>query len=383
MSRPIWTGSMTFGLVTVPVALHSATRDLSVRFHQFEQGTSSRIRYRRVNDDTGEEVDYDDIVKGYDVGGGDYVIVSAEELESVEPGGRREIEISAFVDEDDIDPIHFQKTYYVAPRDESAARPYRVLMAAMEQSGRAAVATFVMRTKEYLATIRPIGGLLALETMFFADEIRDPSAELDEFPFDGDLADRDVRMAEQLIDAMSADWDPSEYHDSYRERVLEMIAAKQRGDEVVTSSEEPRAAEVVDLMAVLEQSVAAARGRRTGDRPADVSGADLSSKSKSELYDTAQELDIDGRSSMTKAELIEAIRALTPTEPRRVVTDDGRRSGCTGTAVEHRGGGWECTVSGCTTALELHLLFIRCDDVACGCTPTSSSATDRGTRACE
>lgn len=314
MARPIWTGSMTFGLVTVPVELHSATRDLSVRFHQFEQGTSSRIRYRRVNEDTGEEVDYDDIVKGYDVGGGEYVIVSREELESVEPGGRREIEISAFVAEGDIDPIHFHKTYYLTPRDESAARPYRVLMAAMEQAGRSAIATFVMRTKEYLVAIRPTDGVLALETMFFEDEIRDPSAELDDYPYEGDLADRDVEMAEQLIEAMSADWDPSEYHDRYRERVLELIAAKQRGDEVVATTEEPRSAEVVDLMAVLEQSVAAARGRRSADRSPDATGPALSSMTKSELYDTAQDLDIEGRSTMTKAELIDAIRATAPTE---------------------------------------------------------------------
>jgi DNA end-binding protein Ku len=317
MARAIWSGSVAFGLVNVPVQLFSATQDLTVSFHQFEKDTSSRIRYKRVNEDTGEEVDYDDIVKGYEVADGEYVIVTPEELEAVEPGRSRTIEITDFVDAAEIDPIYYQKTYYLAPRDETAARAYQLLVRAMSETDRTAVATMVMRSKQYLAAIRPTGDILALETMFFDEEVRDPLEEIEQLPTDAELRSRDLDTATALIDAMTTAWDPSNYRDTYRERVLELIHAKQEGDEVVATTPEPQGADVVDLMAALEKSVEAARGRRPGNshqaqsirRQGAGGGGDLAEMSKSELYDLAQELDIPGRSSMAKDELVDAVRA--------------------------------------------------------------------------
>lgn len=316
MARAIWSGSVAFGLVNVPVQLFSATEDRTVHFHQFERDTSSRIRYRRVNEDTGDEVDYDDIVKGYDLGDGEYVIVTPEELEAVEPGRSRTIEITDFVDAAEIDPIYYQKTYYLAPRDDSAAKAYQLLVRAMAETDRTAVATFVMRSKQYLAALRPMDDVLTLETMYFAEEVRDAHDEIDQLPTTTEVGSRDFDTAGMLIDAMTTEWDPSNYRDTYRDRVLELIDAKRAGEEIVTTTEEAASAEVVDLMAVLEQSVDAARRHRPGNRHQaqpvgrrSGSGDDLTDRSKSDVYEIAQDLDIAGRSSMTKDELIEAVRS--------------------------------------------------------------------------
>ena len=182
MARAIWSGYINFGLVSVPVGLYSATQEHELDFHQFQSGTSDRIRYKRVNERTGREVDYDKIVKGHDVGGGEYVIVEQEELADIAPGRSRSLEISTFVDLDEIDPIHFQKSYYLAPKDAENASSYALLRDALAKTNRAGIATFVMRGKEYLAAIRADGKVLVLETMFFADEIRDPAKELGDLP---------------------------------------------------------------------------------------------------------------------------------------------------------------------------------------------------------
>src|SRR3954453_3120793 len=184
MPRAIWTGAVSFGLVNVPVGLFSATEDHDVHFHQFEKGTSSRSRYERVNEATGDEVAYQDIAKGAEVDDGEYVMLTQEELESVEPGKSRTIDITDFVDAADIDPIYYQKSYYLAPSDDSAKKPYALLVKAMAKAERIGVATFVMRGKQYLAAIRPCADqkVLILETMHFADEIRDPGKELDGLP---------------------------------------------------------------------------------------------------------------------------------------------------------------------------------------------------------
>ncbi len=175
MARAIWTGSISFGLVSIPVGLFSATDDHTIHFHQFERGTSDRVRNKRVNERTGDEVDFADIVKGADVGDGEHVIVEPEELEAIAPGRSRDLEISDFVDLDEIDPLYFQKTYWLAPTAEQYSRPYALLLAAMTQTNRAAIGTFVMRGKQYLAAIRPDDNVLALETLHFADEVRDPA----------------------------------------------------------------------------------------------------------------------------------------------------------------------------------------------------------------
>ncbi|RCK68602.1 Ku protein [Desertihabitans brevis] len=317
MARAIWTGALSFGLVSIPVGLYSATEEHEVRFHQFERGTSSRIRYRRVNEDTGKEVGYDDIVKGAEVGDGEYVMLSDEDLESVEPGRSRTVDITDFVEAAEIDPIHYQKSYYLAPADETAAKPYGLLVAALTKADKIAVATFVMRSKEYLAAIRPSGDVLVLETMYFADEVRDPAEFLPEVPKAPSARGKDVQMAIDLIEAMTSRWDPANYTDSYTERVEQLVEAKRDDREVVTSTEPEEGGEVVDLVAALKASLDAARGHKPGNqhrreklstREAGADGeADLSSLSRDELYAMAQEVGLKGRSSMSRKQLLEAL----------------------------------------------------------------------------
>jgi DNA end-binding protein Ku len=331
MARAIWTGSLGFGLVNVPVGLYSATEDHTVHFSQFEKDTPDRIRYRRVNERTGEEVDYSDIVKGYDIGGGDYVIVTPKELEEREPGRSRTIEITDFVDQRDIDPIYYRSTYYLAPQGDGADRPYGLLLQAMESADRVGIATFVMRGKEYLAAIRPAGDVLALETMFFADEIRDPADELDSLPKGQSFQKRELDMARSLIDSMTVPWKPEQYADTYRDRVMELIKAKHRGEEVVTEGETGESAPVLDLMQALERSLEGAKGggragrkapektsekapaksagrKATGGRPGGTGPEDLSDLSKDDLYEKAQELGVSGRSKMSRKQLEQAVR---------------------------------------------------------------------------
>jgi DNA end-binding protein Ku len=252
--RAIWSGTISFGLVSVPVKLFPATEQKDIRFHQFKEGTKQRIRNKRVSEDTGREVDYEDIVKGYEVDKGRFAVVTPEELQGVAPEKTRTIEIEDFVDLEDIDPIYFEKTYYLAPEDDAGAkRAYALLLKAMEDQGKVAIGRFVMRTKEYLAAIRPMDGILALETMYFADEIREPS-EVENVPVRARVDDRQLKMAKQLIGSLASDWDPKRYHDEYRERVLKLIRDKAKGKEVVLP-EARSAAKVSDLMEALRQSI--------------------------------------------------------------------------------------------------------------------------------
>ncbi|MBP2370664.1 non-homologous end joining protein Ku [Pseudonocardia parietis] len=331
MARAIWTGAITFGLVSIPVGLFAATEDHTVHFHQFERGTSDRVRNQRVNERTGEQVDHGDIVKGADVGGGDHVVVEPSELESIAPGRSQSLEISDFVDLDEIDPLYFQRTYWLAPTGDGEAGPYALLLQAMTETGRAAIGTFVMRGKEYLAAIRADRDVLALETLYFADEVRDPRAELEHLPGPrrGGRDDRELDMATRLIESMSARWEPEQYHDTYRERVEQLIEDKRRGREVVTEAEAPEPTGMSDLLEALQRSVDDARGggsgagksRRPdggeprkrrgsgdpdGDRSADP-GTDLRSATKAELQRMARELDVPGRSSMNRDELADAV----------------------------------------------------------------------------
>ncbi len=306
MARAIWSGSISFGLVNVPVKLFSATEQKDVSFHQFQAGTGQRIRYRRVAEESGEEVDYGDIVKGYEVEKGRHVLVTPEELESVEPGRTRTIEIEDFVDLAEIDPIYYEKSYYLAPAEGAGAeKPYALLVRSMDEAGKVAVGRFVLRTKQYLAAIRPAGGVLVLETMFFADEVRDPSEDIDGVPVDGvELTERERAIAGQLIESLASPWQPERYADTYRERVLELIQRKAEGEDVVTEPAAADEGEVVDLMAALEASVAAARQGRDRSRSDD---RDWDALSRDELYDEAQRRGIPGRSSMSKDELVEAL----------------------------------------------------------------------------
>ncbi|MGI8814999.1 MAG: Ku protein [Pseudonocardia sp.] len=265
MARAIWTGSITFGLVTVPVGLFSATEDHSVQFHQYQRGTSDRIRQRRVNERTGEEVAYSDIVKGFDADDGQVVLVEPGELEEIAPGRSHSIDVLAFVDLDEIDPIYFQKTYWLAPAKEENAKVYALLASAMAATNRVAVASFVMRGKQYLAAVRSQddGRALALETLNYADEVRDPAETLDHLPerFEPEGANsRELDMARMLIESMSAPWRPKDYRDTYTDQVKELIEAKLAGNEVVAADRAPEATEVTDLLEALRRSVEARQG---------------------------------------------------------------------------------------------------------------------------
>jgi DNA end-binding protein Ku len=267
MARSIWTGAISFGLVNVPVKLYSAVSKKTVRFHQLHAKDGVRIQQKRVCPADGEEVSYDQIVKGYEITPDQYVVVTPEELEGIEPRKTKTIDIEDFVDLEDIDPIFYDHPYYLLP-GTGAAKPYKLLVTAMEEAGKVAIARVVIRQKEQLVAIRPTGDVLTMETMNFADEVV-PHDSFDETPgADVDTNQREVEMAQQLIESLAAEFDPSKYKDTYRERVLELIERKAEGKEIaVQPTEEPQP--VPDLMAALEASVNAARqNRESGGRPA-------------------------------------------------------------------------------------------------------------------
>jgi DNA end-binding protein Ku len=259
MPRTIWKGSLSFGLVNVPVGVYPATQDKSIHFNQFERGTSDRIRYKKVNERTGKEVEAANIVKGVDLGGGEYVILSDEELASAEPQRSRYIEITDFVSLDRIDPVYFNTTYYLAPEGEAAGKAYSLLRQAMQESGKVAIATFVMRNKEYLVAIRPEADVLALETMYFSDEVRSPSRELPNLPGAQEVSDQELKMANLLIGSMESEWEPERYHDTHRAKVEALIEEKAQGKTIAVAKEAP-ATKVVDLMEALSASIKAKSG---------------------------------------------------------------------------------------------------------------------------
>jgi DNA end-binding protein Ku len=264
MPRAIWSGSVSFGLVNVPIKLVSATSPKDVRFHQLHDADGGRINQKRVCSIDGEEVDYAHIVKGYDLGGGRYVVIDPEELRAIDPEASRTIDIEEFVDLVDIDPIFFEHSYYLVP-DDRAEKAYALLVEAMAASGKVALGRFVLRTKQYLVTLRPKDGILVLSTMLFADEVIDmgeldvPTAEATK------PSDRELTMAQQLVESLSGEFDPTKYHDTYRERVLELIEKKAEGQEIAAVPEPAAAAPVVDLMAALEASLAAARAGKDAE----------------------------------------------------------------------------------------------------------------------
>ena len=261
MARAIWSGVLSFGLVSVPVELYTATEAHGPVFHQFEKGTADRIRYQRVNERTADEVEYSDVVKGADTGGGNYVVLGQDELDSIAPGRSRLMDIRTFVDLDDIDPLYFNKAYFLGPGGEETGKLYALLREAMGSAGKAAVASFVMRGKEYLAAVRADGDILVLETLFFADEVRDPYQQIPDLPGRVKLSRQELSMARQLIDAMSGPWKPADYRDTYTDRVNDLIDAKKHKKEVQPAEEAPAATNVIDLTEALQSSVEAARKR--------------------------------------------------------------------------------------------------------------------------
>ncbi|MGI9608177.1 MAG: Ku protein [Acidimicrobiales bacterium] len=263
MARPIWSGSISFGLVNIPVKLFSAVKRKNVQFNQIDAKTGSRVKQKRVSAATGEEVGYDDIVKGYELPSGDYVTVSADELASLDPEAVKTIDLEEFVDLVDIDPIFYDSAYYLAPNQETQ-KPYKLLVTAMEESGKVGIARFVMRTKQYLAAIRPVDGRLLLSTMVYADEVV-ASEEVDLFIGldEVEISEKELTMARQLISSLEADFEPDKHSDTYRLAVLDLIERKAAGEEaVIAAPVDDEGGSVVDLMAALEASVAEAKKAR-------------------------------------------------------------------------------------------------------------------------
>jgi DNA end-binding protein Ku len=270
MPRSIWSGAISFGLVNVPVKLYSAVSRKTVRFNQLNRKTGHRIAQKRVDSVTNEEVGYDDIVKGYELTKERYVVITPEELDALDPEKTRTIDIEDFVDLAEIDPIYYDHPYYLVP-DKGAAKAYGLLLQAMEESEKVAVARVVIRSKEQLVAIRPApGGVLTMETMIFSDEVVAPE-DIEDLPEAKDLkvSDREVKMAQQLIDSLSSDFEPGKYRDEYREKVLELIERKAAGEEIAVQPEAPEPKKVPDLMAALEASLAAVKGDSSGDGQAE------------------------------------------------------------------------------------------------------------------
>jgi DNA end-binding protein Ku len=284
MARPIWSGVISFGLVSIPVGLYTATKEHEVSFHQFQRGTGDRIRYQRVNERTGKEVEYGDIVKGAEVGDSRYVMIDSDELDAIAPGRSRSLDIHTFVDRTEIDPVYFQKTYYLGPASPEAAKAYALMRDALAESDRVAIGTLVMRGKEYLTAIRSDSDVLVLETMFFADEVREPKEQLD-VPARAKAKPQELAMARQLIDSMAGTWRPDDYRDTYTDRVKDLVSAKKKGEEITVAEAAPEATNVVDLMSALQASVEAAKqgrpSRRTGAAPRKAAKAAKAAPAKS------------------------------------------------------------------------------------------------------
>jgi DNA end-binding protein Ku len=268
MARAIWSGAISFGLVNVPVKLYSATSPKAVRFHQLSSKTGARIKQKRVDSTTGDEVPYEEIVKGYEITPDRYVIIEPDELDALDPKATRTVDIEEFVDLAEIDPIYYDHNYYLAPT-AGGAKAYRLLLDAMRESGKVGIGKVVLRSKQQLCALRPTDDVLTLTTMLFGDEVLSPDRldELDEIG-QAEATQRELTMAQQLIDSLSADFEPGKFKDEYRERVLELIERKAAGEEIAVqpAAEEPAAAP--DLMAALEASLAAVRGDEEEPAPA-------------------------------------------------------------------------------------------------------------------
>jgi DNA end-binding protein Ku len=268
MARAIWSGSISFGLLNVPVRMYSAVARRNIALREIRASDSARIKHRRVAEGTDEEVPYDEIIKAYELTPGQYVPLTKDEIGALAPEKTKAIEVQDFVDLDEIDPIYFDSPYYLGP-NTGAEKAYSLLAQAMAASGKVAIARFVLRSKENLAAIRSDGNVLTLTTMRFADEVV-PASELDILPEKASKpAKREQEMAEQLIESLSTDFDPSAYHDEYREQLLALIERKAEGKEIVAAdTETPKATKAPDLMAALEESIAAVQGKAKAKKPA-------------------------------------------------------------------------------------------------------------------
>lgn len=259
MARAIWSGAISFGLVNIPVKLYGAVTDRNVHFHMLHEKDNVRVRQRLWCPADDDEVTLDDIVKGYEISPDQYVVVKPDELEELAPKASRMIEILDFVDITEIDPIYYQHPYYLLP-DEQGARAYVLLLRAMKDAGKVGIGKFVMRDKEYLAALRPLGDVVCLETMHFADEVIQADS-IEPLPQVGEARERELQMAQQLIDSLSDSFEPEKYHNDYRESVMELVEAKAEGQEYAMPAAAEEPGKVIDLMAALEASVKSARGK--------------------------------------------------------------------------------------------------------------------------
>jgi DNA end-binding protein Ku len=264
MARAIWSGSISFGLLNVPVRMYSAVARRNIALREIRESDSARIKLRRFADGTDDEVERDEIIKAYELTPGQYVPLTKDEMAALAPEKTRAIEVKDFVSLEEIDPVYFDSPYYLGPAD-GAEKAYGLLAKAMKSSGKVAIARFVLRNKEHLAAIRSDGNVLTMTTMRFADEVV-PVDELEILPEKAAKpAKREQEMAEQLIDSLSTDFKPDDYHDEYREQLLALIEQKAEGKEIVASeAEAPKATKAPDLMAALEESIAAVQGKGGG-----------------------------------------------------------------------------------------------------------------------
>jgi DNA end-binding protein Ku len=264
MARAIWTGAISFGLVNVPVKLYSATSPKTVRFHQLSSKTGARIRQKRVDPTTGDEVQFEDIVKGYELSPDRYVLIDPEELDAIDPKVTKTIDIEEFVDLAEIDPIYYDHSYYLAPTT-GGAKAYRLLLEAMREAGKVGIGRVVLRSKQQLCALRPADQVMTMATMLFGDEVLAPD-RIDELDAVGEVeaTKRELTMAQQLIDSLSGEFDPTKYRDEYRERVLDLIERKAAGEEIAVQPQAEETAAAPDLMAALEASLAEVRGE---DKP--------------------------------------------------------------------------------------------------------------------
>jgi DNA end-binding protein Ku len=297
MARAIWSGTISFGLLNVPVRLFSAVARRNIALREIRESDNSRIKHKRVAEGTDEEVPYENIVKAYELTPGQYVPLSKDEMSALAPEKTRAIDVQDFVDIEEIDPMYFDSPYYLGPA-EGAEKAYSLLAAAMESSGKAAISRFVFRNKEHLAAIRASDGVLTLTTMRFHDEVVPPS-ELDDALPDKKpkVAKREQQMAEQLIDSLSTEFEPDAYKDEYREQLLALIEQKAEGKEIVApEAEAPKATKAPDLMAALEESIAAVKEKGSGD-----GGAKKASKPKASKAPRAKTSKSSSKGSKSKS----------------------------------------------------------------------------------
>lgn len=311
MVRPTWRAAISFGLVNVPVQLHTAVRRRDLRFRQLTRDDHQPVKNRRVDAALGEEVSRDDIVKGYELAEDHYVVVDPDELDRLAPESSRSIDIHDYVEASEIDPVYYDRSYYLTPDGDTATKPYQLLTEAMQRTGKVAIARFVMRNKEHLGAIRADDGLLVLSTIHYADEVVDRS-HLDELlPDDVQVRDREVEMAEQLIASMTTGFCPTCYENEHRQRVKDYLEAKAADDVVELPREDRESGDVLDLVAALERSLGRERTERHAAAGAvgdDDAGANpYAQMTRAELYELAKQRDIPGRSNLAKPELIDAL----------------------------------------------------------------------------